>query len=118
MDKMTWHSAVQACQQWGASLVEVKHVVEHRLMESSLKKENVFNSIWLGASDEGGEWRCHSTDHPLQYTAWAYGEPNKGGSAHCLIMLNDDSEKDWKAVDCGLKQNFMCLKSSKTTQTF
>lgn len=115
--RLGWVAARNACEalEPPAHLVTVTSVEENTLAAEMAGTINA----WMGAHDlvdqgaaEGEfEW---ITGEPMEFTAWAEGEPNNGGpdgvGEDCAILIvTDPSRPDsWDDRRCGATQAYLC----------
>ncbi len=115
--ELGWSAARNACEDLDppAHLVTLASADENTLAAEMAGMTNA----WMGAHDlvdqgaaEGEfEW---ITGEPMEFTAWAEGEPNNGSpdgaDEDCVVLLvTDPSRPDsWDDRRCGTTQAYLC----------
>lgn len=115
--QLGWIAARNACEDLDppAHLVTLTSADENTLAAEMAGMTNA----WMGAHDlvdqgaEEGEFEW-ITGEPMEFTAWAEGEPNNGGpdgaDEDCVILtVTDPSRPDsWDDRRCGTTQAYLC----------
>lgn len=85
---MTWREAEAYCEEQGGTLACIETKEEY---ESVLKmaKESGYGVLWLGAARTEGELSWLS-GKPIEFEAWAKGEPNAGAHDENFVAMVDD----------------------------
>lgn len=115
--RVSWFNAREACEDLvpPAHLVTVTSAEEHAL---AIELSGMTN-VWMGAHDrvdQGAEEGVFAwiTGEPMDYQAWADGEPNNGApdgpDEDCAILLNNDQTRpdSWDDRVCGSTRAFLC----------
>ena len=102
-DTLTWHGALQMCQNIGGFLAEV---TDHRSEEFVRMVVANGDDIWLGASDTTNEgvWIWETSRKNMIISNWRAGEPNNVERAeHCLLI-----QHQWVDYPCSSKRGYVC----------
>jgi hypothetical protein len=103
--KLTWREAKVTCRLLGGHLVCVENADEQQFIADLVGPR----SVWIGLTDEEEDFHWHWVNgKPLEYAAWASGEPNHkpGGTDHYVHMWNEHHGHWADAND--FPNRFMC----------
>ena len=93
----TWSDAQAYCEAHGGYLATVESADEYQQVLSVLPSSGTA-VVWLGASRVGDGWEWVDGE-PMNFSAWAAGEPNDdGGNEDCLVLLKVDGSWAWYDV--------------------
>ncbi|XP_048579859.1 uncharacterized protein LOC5521691 isoform X2 [Nematostella vectensis] len=108
-NKLNWKEAGEVCQKDGAQLISIHGVKEQAYMIKNLK--DLVGNVWTGMVRMPNSLMFTWSDQSVkQYTNWARGQPGQPGTSQTCVQVNNSitSNGRWSAVDCGLKNSFMC----------
>ncbi|XP_048016051.1 C-type lectin domain family 4 member E-like [Megalobrama amblycephala] len=106
---MTWSDSRRFCINHGGDLVIIKSVEKQRLV-SSLVREKMHVSVWIGLNDLEIEGNMKWVDNtPLNQGFWMSGEPNNNdGNEDCVIMNPIPNLGNWNDIPCLDKSTVLC----------
>ena len=103
----TWYEAKQECKQSGGHLAEIETQEEQDALEAEIESKGWDNSIiygfWIGLTDvfHDGTWVWDHSGQPMEFSAWAGGEPNNlKGAQHCAALTLGWAKKKWDDTGC------------------
>ncbi|XP_041365176.1 perlucin-like protein [Gigantopelta aegis] len=127
-DHMTWTSALEVCEVFGSTLVEITSADEASFVKALVKNHTrkTPDHVWTGGNDLlfEGEWRWIGSGENMAYTDWYPGDPNNvvHGDKHdedCVEMFPGPKlEYKWYDEDCTKSNLFICEKESETDPAF
>ncbi|KAH0548845.1 hypothetical protein KQX54_003197 [Cotesia glomerata] len=113
--KVTWQEAAIYCRTQGSRLAVIKNlIVTHILSNSMTKTRPDFESVWIGAYFNDGNWIWLSTGSILNsltdesgYPPWRYGRPE--ANSGCLLLdRHMEKNSTFLEVSCDHKRSFIC----------
>ena len=107
--KSSWYDSKRECKQSGGHLVEIDSLQEQEALIGELERQGLLGSdapvfaFWIGLTDifHDGTWVWDHQGQPLNFSAWASGEPNNmAGVQHCVAMNIRRERGMWDDVGC------------------
>ena len=103
----TWYEAKQECLQSGGHLAEIETQEDQDALEAEIESEgwdhSVIYGFWIGLTDvfHDGTWVWDHSGQPMEFSAWAGGEPNNlKGAQHCAALTLGWAKKKWDDTGC------------------
>lgn len=92
---MTWEEARTYCESQGGQLATIENQEQMDTI-TALLEENQVKTVWLGATNfsEGDDFQW-LTGEPVQFAAWAIGEPNNESGEEHYLMMYQKGEEGW-----------------------
>merc|ERR1719365_55796 len=112
--KSSWYDSKRECKQSGGHLVEIGSREEQEALIGELERQGLMGydapvyGIWIGLTDifHDGTWVWDHRGQPLNFSAWASGEPNnERGVQHCVAMNIRREHGKWDDVGCEYEGN-------------
>ena len=103
-EKKSWDDARADCKLHGGDLA-----TPHSAAELAWLSGPYDDAIWLGGSDtaEEGTWRWIDGS-PMDYTAWASGQPTDPDGQHDHLAMSGDGSLQWFADNKATPHLFLC----------
>jgi hypothetical protein len=107
-DEKDFAAAKKSCAAHGGKLATPRTSESQQALRGALGMRSAAPKIWIGLSDPSGErdWRW-PTGAPLDYAAWAPGEPNDFLSNERCVELYTDTWQ-WNDLDCSAARPYVC----------
>merc|ERR1719365_417193 len=105
--KSSWYDSKRECKQSGGHLVEIDSLEEQEALIGELERQGLMGydapvyGFWIGLTDifHDGTWVWDHRGQPLNFSAWASGEPNnERGVQHCVAMNIRRERGNWDDV--------------------
>merc|ERR1712032_1380966 len=105
----SWYDSKRECKQSGGHLVEIGSREEQEALIGELERQGLMGydapvyGFWIGLTDifHDGTWVWDRQGQPLNFSAWASGEPNnERGVQHCVAMNIRREHGKWDDVGC------------------
>merc|ERR1719365_377764 len=112
--KSSWYDSRKECKQSGGHLVEIGSREEQEALIGELERQGLMGydapvyGFWIGLTDifHDGTWVWDHQGQPLNFSAWASGEPNnERGVQHCVAMNIRRERGKWDDVGCEYEGN-------------
>merc|ERR1719289_213236 len=112
--KSSWYDSKRECKQSGGHLVEIDSREEQGALIGELERQGLMGydapvyGFWIGLTDifHDGTWVWDHQGQPLNFSAWASGEPNnERGVQHCVAMNIRRERGNWDDVGCEYEGN-------------
>merc|ERR1719289_452867 len=112
--KSSWYNSKRECKQSGGHLVEIGSREEQEALIGELERQGLMGydapvyGFWIGLTDifHDGTWVWDHQGQPLNFSAWASGEPNnERGLQHCVAMNIRRERGKWDDVGCEYEGN-------------
>jgi len=112
--KSSWYNSKRECKQSGGHLVEIDSQEEKEALIGKLERQGLMGhdapvyGFWIGLTDifHDGTWVWDHQGQPLNFSAWAAGEPNnERGVQHCVAMNIRRERGNWDDVGCEYEGN-------------
>merc|ERR1719295_2429104 len=112
--KSSWYDSKRECKQSGGHLVEIGSLEEQEALIGELERQGLMGydapvyGVWIGLTDifHDGTWVWDHRGQPLNFSAWASGEPNnERGVQHCVAMNIRRERGNWDDVGCEYEGN-------------
>merc|ERR1719385_232794 len=112
--KSSWYDSRRECKQSGGHLVEIGSREEQEALIGELERQGLMGydapvyGFWIGLTDifHDGTWVWDHQGQPLNFSAWASGEPNnERGVQHCVAMNIRRERGKWDDVGCEYEGN-------------
>merc|ERR1719365_573727 len=112
--KSSWYDSKRECKQSGGHLVEIDSLEEQEALIGELERQGLMGydapvyGFWIGLTDifHDGTWVWDHQGQPLNFSAWASGEPNnERGVQHCVAMNIRRERGKWDDVGCEYEGN-------------
>merc|ERR1719341_2652521 len=112
--KSSWYDSKRECKQSGGHLVEIDSREEQEALIGELERQGLMGydapvyGFWIGLTDifHDGTWVWDHQGQPLNFSAWASGEPNnERGLQHCVAMNIRREGGKWDDVGCEYEGN-------------
>merc|ERR1719447_1365484 len=112
--KSSWYDSKRECKQSGGHLVEIGSLEEQEALIGELERQGLMGydapvyGFWIGLTDifHDGTWVWDHRGQPLNFSAWASGEPNnERGVQHCVAMNIRRERGNWDDVGCEYEGN-------------
>ena len=106
---VTWHMAMQACENLGGHLVRIETPDENQFVKQLAKQGSRSEGCWIDGSDEAkeGVWRF-SDGRRMVYTSWPHGEPNNVGTGEHHVALLKIADWNWTDANSSTRGAFIC----------
>ncbi|KFP28931.1 Macrophage mannose receptor 1, partial [Colius striatus] len=105
---LTWHQAMESCQQQNAELLSITEVHEQAYMGELIKKFSF--AFWIGLNsldfNSGWQWAGGS---PFRYLNWALGSPFLLPGKICGV-INPLKNAKWENEACNQRLGYICKK--------
>ncbi|XP_025113557.1 CD209 antigen-like [Pomacea canaliculata] len=106
--RLPWIDAIGTCKTLGGHLVEINSATENHFVSRLMHSKGVV-WIWLGFNDlvKEGRWVSATSNQPMVYQSWGWGEPNNSGNQDCGQLTSNGA---WDDLSCdpGTKFTFVC----------
>lgn len=102
----TWLDALESCESWGGSLVNIDSRAEDELLGARMT-----TTFWIAASDRVQEGQMFwSGGAPLTYSNWTSGQPDDfQGREDCVVKTSPAGT--WNDRPCGNVFPYLCERS-------
>jgi len=109
----TWPEAMAICRQLGGDLVTIDSEAENQAVTLLVGDRRYF----IGATDEAEEGYWQWVDgRPVEYAAWADGEPNNMGGQQHVALIGHVAPHAWDDLNPAEPIGFICEWSDASAQ--